>query len=283
MTTPGAIVARLDHIAVAAETRAEQWPRYATELGGRWHSGGGTMGFTTGQLMYANGVKVEAIEPYQVEQDDFLRRFLDKFGPGTHHITFKVQDLARGVELSRQRGLEPATVRIDSPTWREVFFRPVDGGGIVVQLTERLGTPEPRRPPPSLPPPPAIGPASLDRVVHVVADLAPVRLLYADLLAGIPASTGDATGPGSPVDGIEEGEVEAFELRWPEGGCIRFLRPLGPGPMAEWLGDRRGRIHHLAFTAVEPERAAGARPALDGWYEVPPEANLGVRLLLRPG
>jgi hypothetical protein len=279
MTGRGPIVARLDHVAVAAETRAELWPRYATELGGRWYGGGGTMGFTTGQLMYANGVKVEAIEPYRVEQDDFLRRFLDKFGPGTHHITFKVEDLAGGVELVRRRGLEPATVRVDSPTWREVFFRPSDGGGIVVQLTERIGGRDPRRPPKSLPAPPPFEAATLDRVVHVVADLVPVRLLFQELLGGEPSPADAATA--REVDGVDEGDVEALELIWPAGGCIRFLHPTGPGPMADWLGDRRGRVHHLAFTTAQPERAAGVRPALGEWYEVPAEANRGVRLQLR--
>jgi hypothetical protein len=61
------------------------------------------------------------------------------------------------------------------------------------------------------------------------------------------------------------------------------VTPVGAGPLHEWIGDRPGRLHHLAFTTPRPEELAGAVPAGDRVVEVPAEANLGVRLLVSPG
>ena len=52
--------------------------------------------------------------------------------------------------------------------------------------------------------------------------------------------------------------------------------------MAAWMGDRRGRVHHLAFAVAEPAAVRDAVPLGDGLWQVPPEANLGVRLVLAP-
>src|SRR5687767_2076773 len=70
----------LDHVAIATEDRDTVWPRYAGELGGTWVSGGESAGFAAAQVRYANGMKVEVLEPWGVEQNDFLRRFLDRNG-----------------------------------------------------------------------------------------------------------------------------------------------------------------------------------------------------------
>ena len=67
----------LDHVAVAVEQWADAWPRFVGVLGGRWMSGGKGPGFAPSQLGFANGMRVEVLEPHLVEHNDFLRRFLD--------------------------------------------------------------------------------------------------------------------------------------------------------------------------------------------------------------
>src|SRR5262249_18565316 len=83
----------LDHVAVAVERWADAWPRFVGVVGGRWMSGGRGPGFAPCQIGYANQMRVEILEPNEVERNDFLRRFLDRSGPGPHHLTFKVKDL----------------------------------------------------------------------------------------------------------------------------------------------------------------------------------------------
>src|SRR5262245_22983658 len=85
--------ADLDHVAIATERASDAWPRYVGQLGGEWLGGMPESGFAWGQIRYANGMRLEVLEPYEPERNDFLRRFLDRNGPGPHHLTFKVPDL----------------------------------------------------------------------------------------------------------------------------------------------------------------------------------------------
>ena len=264
----------LDHVAVAAERQADAWPRYAGDLAGGWLGGGDTPGFSSAQVSYANGMKVEVLEPYQVEQNDFLRRFLDTSGPGPHHLTFKVQDIRAALDTVADAGISPVGVDLSDEQWQEAFLHPKQALGVVVQLAQSGGGDwgDPVRPA-DLPSPATDVPATLDHVTHVVADLDQGAALFRDLLGG-------AT--------LAEGELEGgchLDLGWPGGGRVRLVAPApgddGSSPWASWLAGRPGRVHHLAFTVASPAAVPDAIPARDGTWVVPPERNLGVRLVLR--
>ena len=111
-TITGAV---LDHVAVAVERWPDAWPTYAVELGGRWSSGGLNVGFGPAQLRYANGGRVEILQPWKAEDNPFLRRFLDRHGPGPHHLTFKVPDLVGALDLARDAGFAPVAVLMPDP------------------------------------------------------------------------------------------------------------------------------------------------------------------------
>jgi len=105
-------------------------------------------------------------------------------------------------------------------------------------------------------------PASLDRVSHAVADVDDGLRLFEGLLGG------DVTDAG------ETDDTRWVELRWPGPGRVRLVAPTtADSPLNEWLGDRRGRVHHLAFSV----------PGLASATEIAPADNLGVRLVLTPG
>src|SRR3954452_18856232 len=91
-------VIELDHLAVATERITDLWPRYAGDLGLTWVGMGPDVGFSFGQLRFGNGRRLEMLEPLDDGQDDFLRRFLDRSGPGPHHMTFKVPSLTAMLE-----------------------------------------------------------------------------------------------------------------------------------------------------------------------------------------
>ena len=262
----------LDHVAVATERQADAWPRYAGDLSGRWVSGGESVGFHAAQVSYANGMKVEVLEPHLVEENDFLRRFLDANGPGPHHLTFKVADIRAALEAADVAGLTPVGVDLGDPQWQEAFLHPRQACGVVVQLAQSEGSWE-SPPPADLPAPAAPVPARLDHVTHVVPSLDRGASLFRDLLGGQPLGEGAVEG-GSFLD-----------LGWAEGGRVRLVAA-GPddsdrSPWAGWLDGRPGRVHHLAFTAADPEAVPDAIPTSDGGWVVPPERNLGVRLVLR--
>ncbi len=256
----------LDHLAVAAERLGDLWPRYLDELGGRWVGGGPSPGFDWAQVSYANGMRVEGLEPARTDEFDFLRRFLDRLGAGPHHITFKVPDLDDVLARLAARDIEPARVDRSEPDWQEAFLFPADAGGIVVQLAQ-AGDDEPDDfgggPPPS-----TAAPAWLDHLALAVADPGATRTLFEGVLGGSPVADGS------------DGEGPWIELAWPGPGRLRLVA--AEGAAKAWIGERAGRLHHVAFTVDDPARIAGAVERDGGSFEVPPESNLGVRLRLSP-
>ena len=258
----------LDHVAVAAERMADLWPRYAGDLAGRYEGGGWTPGFLSAQVSYANGMRLEVLEPHKPEDNDFLRRFIDRNGPGPHHLTFKVGDIRAAIAAAEAAGYPPVSVNLSDPGWQEAFLHPKAAHGVVVQLAQSSGGGDwGGLPADGLPPPRTAGPASLDRVVLAVADLDGAQRMFADLLGGRVIDD-DIDASGTWVD-----------LAWPGPGRVRLVQPHTGDP---WLGDRAGRMRHLAFTTDDPAAVPGAVARGDGTFEVPPEANLGTRLLLFP-
>lgn len=264
----------LDHVAVAASDQHLLWPRYAGDLSGRWVGGGGTAGFWSAQVSYANGMKVEVLEPYQPEVNDFLQRFLDRNGPGAHHLTFKVKDIRAALAQAEAAGYRPVGVNLESPWWKEAFLHPKDAPGIVVQLAQSAeGGDWGDNPTPSwLPDARTETPATLVHVTHAVADLAEGSLLFRDLLGGQPIADESTAG------------LRWMELAWPGPGRVRLISPAGESESAAvlraWLGDRRGRFHHLAFVADDPGGVPAAKSTEEAIFVVAPSDNHGVRLHL---
>src|ERR1700722_15373632 len=126
----------LDHVAVAVEQWTDAWPRYVHQLGGIWHSGGVNIGFSPAQLSYANGARIEILQPWDPDANPFLRRFLDHSGPGPHHLTFKVPDIEATLDRARHAGFDPVGVRLSDAHWREAFLHPRQATGVVVQVAQ---------------------------------------------------------------------------------------------------------------------------------------------------
>ena len=248
--------AKLDHLAVAAESWDDLWPRYRADLGGEWVSGEQGFGFSPAQVRFANGMKVEVLAPHRWEHNDFLRRFLDHRGPGAHHVTFKVPDIKGAITDARSRGYEPVGIDLRDPNWKEAFLHPKDGPGIVVQLAQAKH--EWDTPPPTDFPPAEYPQATLDYVGLAVADIAAAHALFARMLNGEETCHGwDDTY-----------EADWFELSWETGGRIRLYD----------LGE--SGLHHVAFSTPNAADVPDAKQLDDDRWEISPEANLGVRLTL---
>ena len=273
----------MDHVAVASERAWDNLIRYGYHLGGRWLGGpdndperrddsvddsAGDDGFYFCQVEFAAGTKIEILQAIPGPGSDFIRRFLARNGPGPHHYTFKVPDFDAALDQVRTAGYDVVGERSDNPDWMEAFLHPKQSHGIVIQLAHPGGddgdegwidaTPLPPSPRPELP--------TLDRCVHLVADLSAATELFAKALG---------------MDLVAEGSDEAgtFAELVSAGFLLRLVQPTDPS-LAHWLGNRAGRLHHLAFTLDEPGTVPDAQPLGAGRYEIPPERNLGVRLRL---
>lgn len=253
--------ADFDHVAVAAGSRDLLEQRYVHHLGGSPGAEGPSPGFVWAQVLYAGGMRLEMLEPYRAEENDFLLRFLERNGPGPHHLTFKVPDFVSALAAAHSAGYSPVAVNDSDPNWKEAFLHPKEAAGVVVQLAE------------SHEPEPASDTGTRGtRLLHVglvLPDLEPGLRLFEDLLGGRRGAEG--TGPG----------YDWVDLGWGGPGWLRLLVPQRPGPLREWLGARPGRVHHLAFSLEDPGGQPGAS-AREGWWLVEPAENQGTRLVLFP-
>jgi methylmalonyl-CoA/ethylmalonyl-CoA epimerase len=114
---------------------------YRDLLGGTFLGGGDNprVGQRYIQLRYADGTKIELIEPLAGSDlfDSFFRR---TGGGGLHHVTFKVDDLPGAIERLRALGFTPIGAHLDHEYWQEVFLQPKEAYGTLVQIAH---TPKP--------------------------------------------------------------------------------------------------------------------------------------------
>jgi catechol 2,3-dioxygenase-like lactoylglutathione lyase family enzyme len=234
---PGASDFVLDHVAFGVPEVDAVAPFLVGELGAERFEGGPGLGFLWWQWTFAGGGRVEVITPHGPPA--FLHRFLERQGPGVHHVTFKVAKLAAAVERVRAHGLDVVGLDDRNPGWKEAFLHPKQAHGIVVQLAESypsldLGI-DPRWRYPEAPPAPTAR-AALERVVLSMHDAAAARLQWADVLGGAEQERDGALHfrwPDSPVAIAVELDPRAAEgPRRIEVSCARRLAlPEGPHPV----------------------------------------------------
>lgn len=126
------LIERYDHVALAVSDLAEVLP-LVDFLGGRFLQGGDNVRnrFRWVQFTLPGDAKLELLQP--LEGNRFLARFLDSRGPGLHHMTFKVRDLAAAARRATELGFETTGYHED-PEWSEVFLHPRTTGGALIQL-----------------------------------------------------------------------------------------------------------------------------------------------------
>jgi methylmalonyl-CoA/ethylmalonyl-CoA epimerase len=132
----------LDHVALATRDVRDPLDALVGELGGIVLFGGQNVGFRFLQLRLGDaieGMHVELLEPWAVDQNDFLERFVARHGAGPHHLTYKVDDLAATLERVRTAGYRPVNINLSDADWKEAFLLPREAHGTVIQLAEAQG------------------------------------------------------------------------------------------------------------------------------------------------
>lgn len=93
-------------------------------------------------FVHLGPVTFELLEPRR--EDHTVARFLEARGPGLHHVSLGVPDVAAVLERCRAAGVRPIdeTPRPGAHGTRVAFLHPKSLGGVLVELCEE---PEPRR------------------------------------------------------------------------------------------------------------------------------------------
>jgi len=249
----------LDHVALATREVAPALDLLVGELGGLVLFGGNGPGFRPMQVRLGDdteGMTVELLEPWDVEHNDFLERFLVRHGDGPHHLTFKVDDLEATLERVRGSGFQPVGVDFSDAEWKEAFLQPREAHGTVVQLAEshhdfatraellaHVREHGPNAHPQWWPDPPQPGGRAgfLRRVVIATPTLPGTLAFFAGLLQGNEVAGG-------------EGWVE---LGWPGGGRVKLEHRPGTPPGIDRLeadaeGDAEDRTVAGTRLLIEP-------------------------------
>lgn len=250
----------LDHVALATRDVRDALDVLVGELGGTVLFGGHSIGFRPMQVRLGDakeGMNIELLEPWDVEKNDFLERFVARHGAGPHHLTYKVDDLEATLERVRSAGYRPVNIDLSDPNWKEAFLHPREAHGTVVQLAEAHGdwgtlaqqiarvrehgpNGHPRWWPE--PPPPGERAGFLRRVVIGTPSLTATLGFFAGLLQGNEVAGGEGW----------------LELAWPGGARVKLEHRPGRSPGIDRLeGDVDGD------RALEERTVAGTRLVLE--------------------
>lgn len=131
----------LDHIGIAVES-LEKGKKFYEALGL------GQMGVervesekvTVGMFELDNDARLELLEPTQA--DSPVGKFLEKRGPGIHHICLKVSDIKKVIQTLKTQGV---TMINDEPKLGAhgrlvAFVHPKSTGGILLELSQPQST-----------------------------------------------------------------------------------------------------------------------------------------------
>ena len=125
---------RIAHIGIAVRALGESLPFYRDVLGLPEvplddSDGASIVGLATGDAL------VELLEP--ASPDSPVGRFIERRGPGIHHICFVVEDLDATLERCRAAGIRliDAHPRIGAEGKRIAFLHPSSTSGVLVELT----------------------------------------------------------------------------------------------------------------------------------------------------
>ncbi len=79
---------------------------------------------------------IELLEPDA--GDNPIARFIDRRGPGVHHICFSVDDLDEALDRCRSAGIRliDETPRVGAEGKRIAFLHPSSTGGVLVELSD---------------------------------------------------------------------------------------------------------------------------------------------------
>ena len=126
---------RIAHIGVAVPNLAEALAFYRDILGVTPRPAETADGATIVSLPLGD-VDVELLEP--VVRESPVARFLERRGPGIHHICFRVANLDAALERCRRLGyrLVDEAPRTGAGGRRIAFIHPKATSGILLELTE---------------------------------------------------------------------------------------------------------------------------------------------------
>lgn len=130
-------VTRIDHLAVLVEDLEQAAAFWRDALGiDLDHTADVPAEMARVGFLPLGGSQIELVQP--TGGDSGLRRYLDKRGPGMHHLCLEVDDLPTMLSRLQAHGVELITPepRVSTDGRRYAFIHPRSTGGVLVELYE---------------------------------------------------------------------------------------------------------------------------------------------------
>jgi methylmalonyl-CoA/ethylmalonyl-CoA epimerase len=128
---------RIDHVAMAVEDLDEAIELYQDRLGMPVQHRETVEQFGVEAVLLGIGDEhVELLTP--VDPDSGVGRFLERRGPGLHHLAYRTDDIDSALESVRAAGLEliDERPRAGIRNSRVAFMDPKSTGGVLMELVE---------------------------------------------------------------------------------------------------------------------------------------------------
>jgi methylmalonyl-CoA/ethylmalonyl-CoA epimerase len=126
---------RIAHIGIAVTSLDDALPFYRDVLGLVPHPAEVADGATIVSLPFGES-EVELLEPRDAGSP--IAKFLERRGPGIHHVCYRVADLDAALAHAREAGyrLVDETPRTGAGGCRIAFLHPKSTAGVLIELTE---------------------------------------------------------------------------------------------------------------------------------------------------
>ena len=128
---------KIDHLGIAVRSLEEASRFYRDVLGLEW---GGTEEIPDQKVrvgfFQVGEVRVELLEP--TADDSPVAKFVDKRGPGFHHLAYRVEDLCDTLESLKSAGVRliDETPRDGAHGMKIAFAHPQSTGGILIEFCQ---------------------------------------------------------------------------------------------------------------------------------------------------
>jgi len=127
---------KIKHIGIAVDSIKERLPVWES-FGLKLHHTEkvDSEGVTTAHLK-VGGYEIELLEP--MGEDTPVGKFIDKKGPGIHHLALEVDNIEESLAKAKKNGLEPINEapRQGAENTLVAFFHPKDTGGVLLEIVQ---------------------------------------------------------------------------------------------------------------------------------------------------
>jgi methylmalonyl-CoA epimerase len=88
-------------------------------------------------FLETGNTKVELLEG--IGEESFVSKFVERKGPGVHHLCFEVEDINRVMEELKRAGVRliDETPRAGAEGKLVAFLHPKSASGVLIELTEK--------------------------------------------------------------------------------------------------------------------------------------------------